>query len=201
MQENVPIEKRPLQDNFSDSENKPSDMDPPILRLFSFIDSKLYSLVENGLMRSLPAHILEAYRLTKAIRITHVIQLIVPQLIHLGVTGDIHNLIRSYHLKTCVFILTQNYECNHSNDKESETNNKWTWAIWIYEKLREIIMLGNVHEFFATDRKVLRENCQHSEAKFSAELPRFLCCRVRKARHLVVNQIICVLRLCRDRYA
>ena len=64
----------------------------------------MFSLVENALIKSLPQHILEGYRLAKAVRIVHVVTSIVQELIDLGVTIDIHKIMRTFHLKTCVFI-------------------------------------------------------------------------------------------------
>ena len=124
-------------------------------------------------------------------------QPIIQKLIVIGVTCDIHKVIRTYHLKTCVFYLTQNYVCD---DRESERNNRWNWAIAIFEKLRELIMLGNVTEFFATDRYVFKSKylpnpeCEHQDNDFTEELSRYRCCRIRKARLLIVDQILCVLR-------
>ena len=167
-------------------------------KLFSHWESRsweiVFSQVENKLLLKLPAFVLEGYRLAKAFRIFRIILPTVPDLIRLGVTLNLHTQIRTYQLKTCVFFLTQQYTHDSS---DIEGNNRWKWAIKIYEKLREFILLGNVKEFFATDRFIFRgeeQSCKHSKAAFTVILPRFHCCRVRKARLLIVDQILSVLR-------
>ena len=157
----------------------------------------VYSQVENWLIKALPSHIIEGYRLAKAVRFVHVIKNIVHKLIDLGVTLNIKNVIRTYHLKTCVFYLTQNYVYDDSN---IEGNNRWKWAIAIFEKLREFVVLGNVKEFFATEKYVFKGlyrysylECQHSKDSFEVALPKLICCRRRKARLLMVDQILSVL--------
>ena len=122
------------------------------------------------------------------------------KLIDLGVTLDIHKVKRTYHLKTCVFYLTQHYVCD---DSDIDGNNRWKWAIAIYEKLREFILLGDTKEFFAVDEYVFRRNyieCKHTKEQFTEILPRFRCCRIRKARLLIVDQILCVLHLSHAQY-
>ena len=91
-------------------------------------DVTVFSKVENGIILSLSIYIIEGYRLAKAIRIFRVIQTIVPQLIRIGVTSDIHVLIKSYMLKTCVFYLTQNHV---SDCDDIERNNRLTWSTLI----------------------------------------------------------------------
>ena len=113
--------------------------------------------------------------------------------------------LRTYHLKTCVFYLTQHYVCD---DTDIEGNNMWNWAIAILEKLREFIILGDVKEFYATEQCVFRRSkddnkipeCKHDEADLNLTLPRFRCCRVRKARLLIVDQILRVLRDSKSKY-
>ena len=128
---------------------------------------------------------------------------ILQKLIDLGVTLDIHKVIRTYYLKTCVFYLTQYYVCD---DWDMKGYNRRKWAIAIYEKLRQFVMLGNVKEFFATDRYVFRglhkseAACVHDQEDFTASLPRFVCCRRRKARLLIIDEILCVLRESYERY-
>ena len=154
----------------------------------------VFSQVENALIKALPSYVIEGYRLAKAVRIVYVIHPILEKLIVIGVTSDIHKVILTYHLKTCVFYLTQNHVCD---DQESERNNRWNWAIAVFEKLRELIMLGNVTEFFATDRYVFGAHfleCEQHENNFTADLPRYRCCRIRKTRLLIVDQILCVPR-------
>ena len=165
-----------------------------IPRLFSELYAPFYndretvfSPVENCVILFLPSYIFEGYRLSKAFRITHVIRPIIQKLIDLGVTLDIHKIIKTYPLKTCVFYLTQNYICDGS---DAIVNRMWAWAIAIFEKLREFVMLGDVKEFFATDLYVFGKvalECKHDEEDFTASLPRFICCRRRKARLLVVD--------------
>ena len=61
-------------------------------------------------------------------------------------------------------------------------------------------MLGKVAEFFATDRYVFKgrfpthPECELHGDDFTADLPRYRCRRIRKARILIVDQILCVLR-------
>ena len=165
----------------------------------------IFSLVENGLIKSLPKYIVEGYRLAKAIRILQIIQPIVRQLIYLGVTHEITKIIRTYHLKTCVFYLTRYYECANGHIEE---NNVWKWAIAIFEKLRDFVIQGDVIEFFDTKRCVFRHNkmdykipeCKHKVCDFTKPLPRFRCCRIRKARLMIVDQILRVLRNSQSRY-
>ena len=163
-----------------------------------FRPATVFSKFENALIKALPPHIIEGYRLAKAIRITHVIRPVVKKLVELGVTLDFHKVIKTYYLKTALFLLTKHYVCD---DSDIEGNNRWTWAIAIYVELRKIVILGNVKEFFASERfifKGLKNNqeepdCVHDE-DFTAPLPRFRCCRFRKARLLMVDQILRVLR-------
>ena len=165
-------------------------------------DIIVFSLVENGLIKALPSHIIEGYRLAKAVRVVHVIKPIVKRLIELGVTLDIHKLIKSYYLKTCVFYLTKHYVYD---DSDIERNNRWKWAIATFEKLREFVMLGNVKQFFSQDQYIFEGQCKapecvHDEEDFTAPLPRYSCCRRRKARLLVIDQILRVLRESYERY-
>ena len=83
-------------------------------------------------------------------------QPIVPELIQLRVTQDIHNVIRTYHLKSCVFYLTENDVYTVDN---AITNSRIQWAINIFAKLREFILLGNITEFFDTenDRYIFKQ--------------------------------------------
>ena len=167
------------------------------------MDQTVFSQVENGLIKALPRHIVEGYRLSKAMRNNLIMQPIVPELIHLGVTQDIHNVIRTYHLKSCVFYLTENYVYT---DEDAKKNNRLQWAIYIFAKLREFILLGNIMEFFDTENNRymfkqlpfaehdVKVECQHDGSDFNVALPRFYCCRVRKARLLMVDQILRVLR-------
>ena len=158
----------------------------------------VYSQIENGLIKSLPSHVIEGYRLAKAFRIVHAIRPIIKKVIDLGVSLDIHEVIRTYPLKTCVFLLTQDYVCD---DSDIEGNNRWTWAIAIFMKLRELVILGDVKEFFVTDQYVFRKSKQECDHKhFTAEMPRFFCCRLRKARLLMVDQILRVLRDSKSKY-
>ena len=80
-------------------------------------------------------------------------------------------------------------------------------SIAIFEKLREFVVIGNAKEFFATDRYIFRgldnkwePECKHSEKALKVSLPRFLCCRRRKARLLIVDRIPSVLREYNGRY-
>ena len=162
----------------------------------------VFSLIENKLIKNLPTNAIEGCRLAKAYRIVHVIQPIVPKLIDLGVTVDIHAVIRTYHLKTCVFYLTKSYNRDKSDKRSFD---RWKWAIAIFDKLREFILMGNIKEFFATYEYIFIDNegeqeCVHSEADFNVALPRFHCCRVRKARFLMVDQILKVLNLSQKNY-
>ena len=113
-------------------------------RLFSELFGNIvHSQVENRLVVALPSHIIEGYCLAKAVRIVHVILPIVHKLTDLGVTLDIHSVIRTYHLKTCVFCLPQHYVFD---ELEIEGNNRLKWAIAIFEKLREYVVLGNAKD-------------------------------------------------------
>ena len=160
----------------------------------------VFSQVENALIKALPLYVREGYRLAKAIRITHVLRPIVPKLIRLGITDDIHNVIRSYHLKTCVFYLTQ----NHTKNDNDPNNNLWKWTIAIYRKLREFILLGTTKEFFNKKRNLLQRKmvkCIHDEKEFTQRCPPYGCCRLRKARLLMVDQILRVLCDSEKQYA
>ena len=165
--------------------------------ILTTVPETVFSLIENELMKHLQKHMLEGYRVAKSVRIVQVIQPILPKLIHLGLTMNIHDLIRTYQLKTCVFYITQNYRYVESDIR---INTRLAFAIAIYQKLREFIMIGNAKEFFATERFVFRQwndykvsECKHSEHDFTMVLPRFRCCRRRQARLLIVDQILQVL--------
>ena len=100
--------------------------------------------------------------------------------------------------------MTQDYVCD---DSDIEENNRWKWAIAIYEKLREFVILGNTREFFATEQSMFKPlrahdifECEHGEEDYNVALPRFFCCRRRKARLLIIDQILQVLRVSYDRY-
>ena len=179
-----------------DHEEKSATNNVPSLFSEALRSRIVFSHVENGLIKALPSYIIEGYRLAKAVRIVQVIHPIVQRLIDLGVTLDIHKVVRTYHLKTCVFYLTQRYVFDKS---DIEGNNSLKWAIAIFEKLRDFVVLGNAKEFFATDRYmfgglITRAECKHSKKLFKASVPRFHCCRRRKARLLIVDQILFALR-------
>ena len=113
------------------------------------------------------------------------------QLIQIGETDNIHKVIKTYHLKTCLFYLTE-----HLDVSNMETSSSWRWTIMIYEKLREFILIGNVKELFDKDRFLFgrySEECEHSYEESYEALPRFRCCRRRKARLLIVHGILEVL--------
>ena len=204
--EQQPDDRNPSKRNLSqDADNN----DVPLCTLPCLFSDNygqpVFSQIENALIRSLPSHVLDGYRLAKAVRILHVIQPIVQNLIDLGVTLDIHTVIRTYNLKTCVFYLTQDYVFDESDTK---SNNRWKWAISIYEKLRQFIISGDVKEFFATHKYIFKTataiqieiECVHNEKDFTVSLPQFFCCRRRKARLMMVDQILCVLRMSYERY-
>ena len=203
----LPVSRKQLRDdkymsNFKEKTTQHNSLDIKSPKLFTEQESDeiVYSQVENGLITALPAHVREGYGLAKAFRITPIMQPIVQELIYLGVTHDIHKIIRTYHLKTCVFILTKNYRYD---ENDISGNDRLKWAIAIYTKLRELVILGDAKEFFATERYIFkswekyasdRVECEHNEEDYIVALPRFFCCRVRKARLLMVDQILHVLR-------
>ena len=125
---------------------------PLLFKEIDFVRLVVFSQVEIKLIQALPSHVIEGYRIAKAVRIVHVIHPIVLKLFNLGVTLNIHKIIRTNHLKTCVFYLTKHYV----NDESDFEKNKWKWAIPISEKLREFIILGNVKEFFAANKFVFK---------------------------------------------
>ena len=105
-------------------------------------------------------------------------------------------------LKTSVFYLTQNHDFDSDN---IEKNNRWVWVILIYEKFRYFILKGDVKEFFK-DMPIFRastlnnaEECTHTIEDFTADLPRYICCRRRRARLLIVDRILEVLHVLLDR--
>ena len=119
-----------------------------------------FTQVQNRLIINLPHFIKQGYRLTKAVRILQLIYPIISQLICLGVTNDITEIIRSHMLKTGVFILTQKYK----HTKDIQNISKWHWAIIIYTKLRELVIIGNTKEFFQT-RRYIFEGRPHGEVE------------------------------------
>ena len=135
------------------------------------------SVIENHIIKSLPKVIRDGYKLAKAMRITLIIQSIVPQLIELDVTSNIHNVIKTYYLKTCVLFLTETYVHD-----QSCTESAFDWAIFIYETLRECLIERKIPQFF--DKKL----------KFSCSCTQFgnrrnPCCRLRLAMLLIIDKI------------
>ena len=160
-------------------------------------DDIVYSPIENDLLRNLPNHIQEGYRFAKAIRLVVVLQNIVPQLIKLGVTFDIHDLITSYMLKTCVFYLSIDY----TFEEGLVSNNILYWTIAIYKKLKEYVSIGDYKEFFDDKKYVFKGShhneieCSHDQRRFDIKLPRYFCCRKRKARFIIINELLRILQL------
>ena len=142
------------------------------------------SEIENHVIKSLPKCIIKGYRIAKAIRITLIVQTIVPQLIELGITDNLHNIVKTYYLKTCVLFLTQNHVENVS-DQESPLD----WAICIYDKLREFLTKGKMSAFF--DDLEVKFECKHSLEEMQER--RYRCCRERAAMLLITDRIRDVL--------
>ena len=70
-----------------------------------------------------------------------------------------------------------------------------------FRKIARFFMLANVKEVFANERYIFKKQenfdfreCEHNEEDFTATLPRIRCCRERKARLLIIDQILRVLR-------
>ena len=143
------------------------------------------SELENHIILSVPEYIRQGYRLAKAIRIARLLQPLFSQLIFLGVTGDIHNTVRSYMIKTCILYLTHRYR--HT---DGDTNSRFCWAIKTYSLLRKCVISGTMYEYFDSEKELFK--CKH--ALSNEELPRFRCCRERKARLLIVDLLLDVLK-------
>ena len=146
------------------------------------------SLIENEIIKSIPETIRRAYRLAKAVRISGLLRPIFPQLIALGMTDDIHNTIRSYMLKTCIFYLTHN-----ASNIRHLCSDRICWTIAIYELLRRCLIAGGFNEYFGNEANDIELfKCENKLGDNYAH--RYLCCRQRKGRLLIVARILDVLR-------
>lgn len=117
-----------------------------------------YSEVENFVINALPPYIREAYKISKAIRLSKLMQPVLPFLLHLGVSHDIKDIVRSYYLKTSVFYITE----KHSADVDNE-HDCWVWAMRIYDKLREYLLIGVIPVYFQTD---IQFQCDHDREEY-----------------------------------
>ena len=132
-----------------------------------------------------------AYKLTKAIRVSCLLCSIFPQLIALGVTDDIHNIVRTYMLKSCVLYLTHNEQYI-----KKRCNDHICLAIAIYGLLRHCLVLGKLYEYFGNGLYInTLFDCEHQVDETSHQ---YFCCRQRKARLLIVDRLLLVLCEYRD---
>ena len=152
----------------------------------------LVSLIENAIVNMIPDCMRNAYKIAKAVRVSCLLRPIFPQLIALGVTDDIHNIVRTYMLKSCILYLTHNKQhiMNTCTDPIC-------LAIAIYSLLRHCLVIGEFYEYFANGNHVFALfGCEHSVDDSSN---RYFCCRQRKARLLIVDRLLMVLREYRDK--
>ena len=134
-----------------------------------------------------------AYKLTKAIRVSCLLCSIFPQLIALGVTDDIHNIERTYMLKSCVLYLTHNEQYI-----KKRCNDHICLAIAIYGLLRHCLAIGEFYEYFASGRHVgYLFKFEHLVDDLSHQ---YFCCRQRKARLLIMDRLLLVLQGENPRY-
>ena len=156
------------------------------LTFHDFHSSKIIyvSAIENLIIISIPKTIRKGYILAKALRVKSLLMPIFPHLIIIGVTDDIHDIIRTYMLKTCVMFLTHNAKA-----VTKLCNNRICWTIAIFGLLRYCLLKGALFEYF--DYRGLF-SCEHVSNDAATE--RYLCCRKNKARLLIVDRLLNVLR-------
>ena len=152
-----------------------------VYRMIKDKSSLAMSELENHIILSVPESVREGYRLAKALRTSDILFPVLKELMSLGITDDIHNIMRSYMLKTCVIFLTYDpTKCQLSNDRT-------IWAIRIYSLMKKCLIRGEMVEYFQRGRQLFfcpDEN--YTELRF--------CCRKRKAMMLIVDRILDVLQ-------
>ena len=111
------------------------------------------SVIENATIRLLPAAIREGYKVAKAMRTAEVLHSILQQLVSLSVADDIHDIVRSYMLKSCVFFITQHAHPDHHNDKLDRVY----WCVRIYKKNLKLLYVKDIcRVFFSNERLFFR---------------------------------------------
>ena len=147
-----------------------------------------FAHIENKIIKKLPYHYRQGYKLAKTVRNCHVILPVIDRLQGFGVANDLEELIPSYVLKTCVLWMTQ----------EGQFDEECTFVqicIQIYLTLQEFVKVrGEVPHFF--HRKT--GNIDLTRPLFSCQPQRdsteLICCRKKKAILLVVKQILSVFQ-------
>ena len=162
----------------------PNDCPDMIHRTYD--DGFSFSLVESSIIKALSANIREGYRLAKAMRNSHIIAPVADDVIALGVADDMQDLIKSYMLKTCVFVLTRDLQ---RDDKTFEYDRVY-WAIQIYERFSKYLHDGVMEEYFRKGFRLL--DCKHAWHGFRHV--RWRCCRKREAMLLITDCILQFLR-------
>ena len=155
--------------------------------LYKSSEGNIYtSLIENMIIRSIPNYVRMGYKIAKAVRLSSLLQPIFPQLIALGLTDDIHNIVRTYMLKTCIFYLV------NAKQVADGCKNPICWAILIFSLLRHCLIVGELWEYFGNGHAIVPLfKCEHVSHESDE---RFFCCRQRKARLLILDRLVGVLK-------
>ena len=155
------------------------------LTLWSHTASLGYSVLENQIIACLLSTIQQGYRLTKAMRNSHINSPACTELTECKVCDELHDLAKSYFfLKTCVFLLMQRPVDGPSNMADGRVH----LAIHIHEKMHAFVHKGIIPNLIGG---YLLE-CPHSQK--ANRQSKFLCCRKRVTMLVAINHILDVLK-------
>ena len=131
--------------------------------LYESSEGNLYtSLLENRIIKLIPGYVRMGYKIAKAVRLSSLLLPIFPQLRVLGLTDDIHNIIRTYMLKSCVFYLINTWKLKNKCNKPT------CWDIAIYGLLKYCLVIRELWKYFGNGPNIVYLfRCEHQSRELS----------------------------------